>query len=190
MSVFDKLKGYLLVHRAAKFAKQKHSNHRRKYTNEPYFNHLHEVASLVKGVAKARPEVVAGAYLHDTIEDTDTSREEINKKFGSDVSRLVWECTDQHPYVCEKRGERWYHRDTGMPMNRKARKEIDNEHLRKSSPEGATIKLADFVSNTKDISKNDPNFAKVYLKEKEQILPHLKHGHPELYRMASKSVDK
>lgn len=187
-NIFNKLfRRRSLVEKASDFAKHKHRMHKRKYTGEPYWNHLHEVANLVHHVAKANRHVRAAAYLHDTIEDTDTTKEEIAKHFGHKVANLVWEVTDQHPYVCEKKGNKWCHRITGLPMNRKARKEIDNQHLAKSSNEGATIKLADFVSNSRDIVQNDKNFAKVYLHEKENVLPLLKHGNSKLYKMAQRN---
>ena len=188
-SLIQKVKDWWLVNKASRFAAHKHRNHKRKYTGEPYWNHLHEVAQLVKHVAKGDARQQAAAYLHDTIEDTDTTKEELQKHFGHDVAQLAWECTDQHPYHCHKKKDNWYHNVTGKLMNRAARKEINNEHLKRSSPRGATIKLADFVSNTKDIMKHDPHkFGPKYVKEKQEVLPYLKHGHPKLYKMAEKNV--
>ena len=68
--------------------------------------------------------------------------------------------------------------------NRATRKLIDLAHLAKSSPEGATIKLADIIDNSKDILAHDENFAKVYLKEKAAALEVLRHGDKSLFNAA------
>lgn len=145
----------------------------RKYTREPYLNHLTEVATaLVK--ANAPAHVVQAAFLHDVLEDTDVTEEELRQWFHEDVVTLVLEVTD-----------------VSKPEdgNRKVRKEIDRQHLAKTSDWGASIKLADLISNTKSIAAHDPNFAKVYLAEKERVLPLLKHGHSYLFNLATETLE-
>ncbi len=173
MKLIKKIQDHFLVQRASAFAAAKHAKQVRKYTGEPYWNHLHEVAQLVKNIAKSPAHVQAAAYLHDTVEDTDTTNDEIKKHFGASVAKLVHEVTDQSKKT---------------DGNRATRKEIDRKHLMGASREGATIKLADFVSNTKSIVKHDPHFAKVYLREKAAVLPHLAHGDPTLYKMAQRNI--
>ena len=68
--------------------------------------------------------------------------------------------------------------------NRAARKLIDLQRLAKSSADGATIKLADIIDNSKDILAHDPNFAKVYLREKAASLAVLQHGNKALFNAA------
>jgi len=70
--------------------------------------------------------------------------------------------------------------------NRTTRKEIDRQHTSKSYPDAKTIKLADLIDNQFSIVKRDPNFAKVYLKEKGLLLEVLKEGDKTLYNMALK----
>ncbi|MDR0536133.1 MAG: HD domain-containing protein [Puniceicoccales bacterium] len=84
-----------LLH-ATHFAAEKHSNQRRKNTAAaPYINHPIEVALHLATVGNVTNEDwLAAAVLHDTIEDTDTSREEIAGLFGETVASLVCECTD------------------------------------------------------------------------------------------------
>jgi (p)ppGpp synthase/HD superfamily hydrolase len=185
-SILKRIQDHFIVQRASAFAAAKHIKQKRKYTGEPYWNHLHEVASLVKSVNQPA-HVIAAAYLHDTVEDTPTTNDEIKKKFGAKVAQLVHEVTDQSMSMFNKKGDNYYNSE-GKLMNREARKKIDREHLAKASSEGATIKLADFISNTKSIAKHDPHFAKRYLAEKAAILPHLKHGNPKLYKMALKDT--
>lgn len=150
------------------FARCAHRKQKRKYTAEPYSAHCEAVARIVAEYTEDQ-EVIAAACLHDTIEDTDVTPEEIAEVFGDRVARLVIEVTD-----------------VSRPEdgNRQARKALDREHVARSSPEGATIKLADLIDNTGSIVKFDKGFARSYLREKEALLEVLKHGHPELWRRA------
>src|SRR5436189_202774 len=75
----------VLVSRAADFAARQHVGQRRKgIAQEPYINHLAEVALLIADATEgADPELVAAAWLHDTVEDTETTREDLEQTFGS-----------------------------------------------------------------------------------------------------------
>jgi (p)ppGpp synthase/HD superfamily hydrolase len=150
------------------FARCAHRKQKRKYTGEPYAVHCEAVASLVAQYT-ADQDVIAAACLHDTVEDTDVTASEIYEVFGQRVAQLVLEVTD-----------------VSRPEdgNRKARKALDCEHVARSSPEGATIKLADLIDNTGSIVKYDKGFARSYLREKEALLEVLKHGNPELWERA------
>ena len=84
-----------VVMRAAYFATQKHSEQRRKnQANSPYINHPLEVANLLTEAGVDDPAIIAAALLHDTIEDTDTTYEELNERFGRRIADIVLECTD------------------------------------------------------------------------------------------------
>lgn len=85
-----------LVVRAAWFAAQKHRSQRRKDREaSPYINHPLALADiLVNEAVVTDPVIVAAALLHDTIEDTDTSCEELERDFGSEVAGIVMEVTD------------------------------------------------------------------------------------------------
>lgn len=157
-----------LVERAAKFALEAHKDQKRKYTGESYFVHCEEVAMLVESVG-GTDAMIAAAYLHDVCEDCGFTQKEIYNEFGFDVAELVGCLTD-----------------VSKPEdgNRAKRKEMDREHTSRGSPDAKTIKLADLISNTKSIVKYDPDFAKVYLYEKERLLEVLTDGNQELYKMA------
>src|SRR5205823_14546306 len=77
----------LLMTRVVDFAALRHRGQRRKgAAEEPYFNHLAEVAFLVAQATEGRdPIVVLGALLHDTIEDTQTTADELEAAFGAEV---------------------------------------------------------------------------------------------------------
>ena len=85
-----------LVSEAAELAARRHNGMVRKGRgNEPYLTHLAEVANLLATATDgADAELVAAGWLHDTIEDTETTCEELAKKFSERVASLVVECTD------------------------------------------------------------------------------------------------
>lgn len=146
-----------MVARARYFASKKHAGQARKYTGDPYIVHPVAVADMVRrngGTAN----MVAAALLHDTLEDTDATVAEIEAITNKEVAMLVVELTDQ--YTSEFYPE----------LNRKVRKRLEAERLAKVSPEAKAIKLADMADNTATIVEYDPGFAKVYLREKAELL--------------------
>lgn len=153
---------------AEAFARQAHAGQKRKYTGEPYINHCKEVANIVRSVGGSE-EMICAAWLHDVVEDCGTTFEQLRATFPDRVVELVEELTD-----------------VSKPSdgNRKVRKALDREHSASASPEGQTIKLADLISNTSSIVERDPDFAVVYLREKEALLAVMTKGHPELYQRA------
>lgn len=159
-----------IIEKARIFATKAHASidQRRKYTNEAYIVHPAEVAQIVESVPHTKA-MVAAAWLHDVVEDTPITLEEIYTEFGQEIGDLVEMLTD-----------------ISKPEdgNRKTRKAIDCEHTAKASPEAKTIKLADLISNTTSIVEYDPGFAKVYLREKELLLEVLKEGDQTLWKQA------
>jgi len=163
-----------LVMRALAFAKAAHESidQRRKYTGEPYIAHPIVVASIVSTVAHTEV-MLAAALLHDTVEDTPTSLEEIEREFGADVSVLVYWLTDIS------------RQEDG---NRAVRKMMDREHIAQAPADAQTIKVADLLHNTASIVANDPVFARVYLAEKALLLGVLSQAEPALLAMARKQL--
>jgi hypothetical protein len=165
-----------LPKRARDFAIAVHGkiDHRRKYTNEPYDVHLKDVARMV-GEVSDDPEVLAAAWLHDTLEDTPATYDDIEAEFGSRVATLVGELTD-----------------VSKPTdgNREVRKSIDREHLGRASADAKTVKLADIIDNCRDIVKHDPRFGRVFVAEAAALLEVLDGGHPRLLTRARKLVLK
>lgn len=153
---------------AIRLAVKAHHGQKRKYTGEPYIVHPLIVANLVSKVPHT-PQMIAAALLHDVIEDTEVTFDDIDRLFGSYVTNLVWMLTD-----------------VSKPEdgNRATRKEIDRKHLAKASPEAQTIKLADLIDNTRDIHLYDPKFSVVYLKECCALLEVLREGDETLFNLA------
>lgn len=138
----------------------------RKYTGEPYIVHPIEVASIVETVPGHTVEMVAAAYLHDVIEDTQVDIEILRREFGDEIANLVLWLT--------KVGEAEH-------GNRAQRKELDREYLALAPADAQTVKLADLIANTKSIVEHDPKFAEVYLREKLALLQVLKKGDHDLW---------
>ncbi|MCA1412304.1 HD domain-containing protein [Bradyrhizobium sp. NBAIM20] len=130
-----------LVSEAAELAAQRHNGMARKGRgNEPYINHLAEVANLLATATNgADAELVAAGWLHDTIEDTDTTREELAQRFSDRVASLVAECTD----------------DMSLPKAKRRQKQIEDAPHK--SPGAKLIKIADKISNTGARIQTDPN---------------------------------
>jgi guanosine-3',5'-bis(diphosphate) 3'-pyrophosphohydrolase len=125
---------------AISFAAKKHSRQKRKGADEqPYINHVLEVANLLANVGKIEDyDVLIAAVLHDTIEDTETTAEEITNLFGETVSEYVLEVTD----------------DTSLPKAQ--RKQLQIEHAPHLSNGAKYIKLGDKISNIRDVSEHPP----------------------------------
>lgn len=158
---------------AIDLAKRAHGSQLRKYTREPYITHPFSVAGLVKSVTDDDDMFIA-AILHDVVEDTEVSIETIGGLFGGRVRSLVDDLTDiSKP-------------DDG---NRKTRKNIDLRHTQFSSKDAKTIKIADLIDNTKTIVAFDPDFARVYMREKQRLLEVLTEGNKFLYGIAVQLVE-
>jgi GTP diphosphokinase / guanosine-3',5'-bis(diphosphate) 3'-diphosphatase len=129
-----------LLARAYRFAAERHAHQRRKGdAGEPYVNHLVEVADLVAQATSGRdPNLVAAAVLHDVIEDTPTSLEEVAAAFGADVAELVAEATD----------------DKTLP--KAERKRLQIVHAASRSPRAKLLKLADKTSNLRAMASSPP----------------------------------
>jgi guanosine-3',5'-bis(diphosphate) 3'-pyrophosphohydrolase len=122
-----------LVSEAAELAARRHNGQQRKGRgNEPYINHLAEVANLLAAATNgADAELVAAGWLHDTIEDTDTTRKELAGRFSERVASLVAEVTD----------------DMSLPKKQRRQKQIEDAPHK--SPAAKMIKIADKISNTR-----------------------------------------
>lgn len=153
--------------RAETFTKNAHDavGQVRKYSLDPYWVHCFEVRDLVKTSPRHTQAMLIAALLHDTVEDTKITFEDIKRNFGIEVCKLVRELTDVSK---PEDGCRAY------------RKSIDRKHLAKASAEAQTIKLADLISNSKDILEKDKKFAKVFLAEAELLVKVLTKGCPKL----------
>ncbi len=125
---------------AASFAAKKHRYQKRKGDDaEPYVNHPLEVANLLANVGKVDDyDILIAAVLHDTVEDTETTAEELTELFGATVCGYVLEVTD----------------DKSLEKSERKLKQI--EHAPHLSDGAKQVKLADKISNITDVTNNPP----------------------------------
>jgi (p)ppGpp synthase/HD superfamily hydrolase len=123
---------------------------RRKFTDEPYIVHPAKVAQMVAVHGGSR-EAIAASWCHDVVEDTPVPLEAIWEACGSAVAKLVWEVSD----IC-----------TPNVGNRKERKVLELEHIRRGSAESHLIKWADALDNLPSLEQHSPQFACVWVDEK------------------------
>jgi GTP diphosphokinase / guanosine-3',5'-bis(diphosphate) 3'-diphosphatase len=128
---------------AISFSAKKHRYQTRKGVNgEPYINHPIEVANILANVGNVTDfNILIAAILHDTVEDTETTAEELTNLFGEKVCRIVLEVTD----------------DKLLPKDE--RKLLQIEHSPHLSVEAKQVKLADKINNVSDILNNPPDWS-------------------------------
>jgi len=161
-----------LLLKALAFAAHKHRDQRRKDPEaSPYINHpiaLADVLANEGGVDD--PVVLCAAVLHDTIEDTETSYEELQQRFGKEVADVVLEVTDDK---------------TLLKAERKERQVTHAPHL---SQRARLVKLADKICNLRDIASNPPanwplERKQEYYEWAKRVIDGLRGAHPGLERV-------
>ena len=127
--------------RAVEFAAEKHRDQRRKGAGaSPYINHPIEVAAMLANVAAVLDvAILAAAVLHDTVEDTRTSPEELEAAFGREVRLVVQEVTDD------------------KKLEKADRKRLQVEHAPYLSPAAKLIKIADKIANVREVTEKPPS---------------------------------
>jgi guanosine-3',5'-bis(diphosphate) 3'-pyrophosphohydrolase len=128
-----------IVLRAAAFAAEKHRKQRRKDAEaSPYINHPIQIAYILVEADIEDPIVLAAALLHDTVEDTQTTLDELEIVFGYEVARIVDECTDD------------------KELDKLERKQAQIDRAAKLSPRAKLVKIADKIHNVSDIDGAPP----------------------------------
>ncbi len=159
----------LIAIRALAFSAHKHRKQRRKDSEgSPYINHPIELMRvLAEEAGLTDPNLLAVAALHDTIEDTETTKEELVQAFGADIANTVLELTD----------------NKSLPRSERKRRQI--EYASRISRNGALVLLADKICNLRDIARVPP--ADWSLKRKQdffdwakQVVDNLPHANDRL----------
>lgn len=141
-AVYDTITGndVSLLIKALDFASRKHRNQRRKDSQaSPYINHpiaLTHVLCHEGGVEDV--ETLCAALLHDTVEDTHTTPEELAQHFGVRIRNIVMEVTD----------------DTTLPKEERKRQQVIN--AARASDQAKLVKLADKICNIRDVAGHPP----------------------------------
>jgi len=143
-----------MLDKAVQFATKAHGSQVRKYHGTPYISHPLAVAEIVKSVPHTE-EMLMAAVLHDVVEDTPVTIDEIKQEFGDTVAEIVYFLTD-----------------ISKPEdgNRAHRKQLDAEHNANGPAEAQTVKVADLIHNSSDIAAHDPRFWRTYKMEKLNTL--------------------
>lgn len=158
-----------IIIKALQFSARAHKGQTRKYTGEDYWFHCRNVAKMVSekvGIYHEDHDVlVAAAYLHDTLEDTETTYCQLIREFGGRVAWLVSELTD------------YYTPERFPNNNRRWRKGMEAVRLGQISANAKIIKLCDVSANISDhLVERDPKFAIPYLREKADVLESMGFG--------------
>ena len=155
--------------KALAFAAHKHRDQRRKDAEaSPYINHPIALADvLVNEGGVTNTEVLSAALLHDTVEDTDTTPEELERAFGRRIARIVAEVTD----------------DKNLP--KAERKRLQVEHAATISAEAKLVKLADKICNLRDVAERPPASWDLvrrteYFDWAKSVVDRLRGAHPQL----------
>jgi GTP diphosphokinase / guanosine-3',5'-bis(diphosphate) 3'-diphosphatase len=155
--------------RALAFAAARHRDQRRKdAVASPYINHPIALAELLANEAGVDDEqVLMAAILHDTVEDTETTQEEIAGLFGDDIASVVAEVTD----------------DKRLPKD--ARKRLQIEHAPTLGRSARLVKLADKICNLRDIISSPPDDwdierRRAYFVWAQAVVAGLRGTHPRL----------
>ncbi len=155
--------------RALNFAAEKHRSQKRKDAEaSPYINHpiqLCLVLSEEGGIDD--PDVLMAALLHDTIEDTETTYDDLRERFGAKVADVVMEVTD----------------DKTLPKTE--RKRLQVEHAASLSDAAKLVKLADKICNVRDVAKSPPHWWPIerrleYFDWSKAVVDALRGAHPLL----------
>jgi len=130
-----------LLLKALSFSAQKHKDQRRKDVDaSPYINHPISLASILCNEAHVTDiDVICGALLHDTVEDTDTTFDELSREFGETIKGIVADVSDD------------------KSLTKAERKQQQIEHAAHASDKAKMVKLADKISNLRDVSTNAPS---------------------------------
>lgn len=142
---------------AARFAVMAHEGQKRKYNNLPYVTHPARVAGRVSILGDATEEMICAAYLHDVIEDTKYTYEDLKSEFGHSVASYV----DQLTNVSKR----------DYPnQNRAFRKQKDREHLMTASSSAKKIKMIDRIDNLNELHAAEAGFIRLYCDETEALM--------------------
>ena len=161
-----------LLLKALDFAAHKHRDQRRKDAEaSPYINHPIALASILCNEGHVTDiETICAALLHDTIEDTATTPEELSGAFGEAIRDIVLEVTD----------------DKSLP--KADRKRLQIKHAAQASPKAKLVKLADKIANIRDQVLSPPanwdlSRRQEYFEWAKQVVDQMRGSHPGLEKI-------
>jgi len=157
------------------FVKECHADQVRKYDDEPYWNHPYRVAEMVSGLNI--DGLIEIALCHDLFEDTEctaSTLRDLLESIGYEYTESSMICIGVSDLTDVYTAEMY-------ADNRETRKRWEANRLAVIKPDHQTVKYADFIDNTKSIVEHDPGFARVYLREKKDVLEIMTDGDVDLF---------
>jgi guanosine-3',5'-bis(diphosphate) 3'-pyrophosphohydrolase len=161
--------------KALAFAAHKHKDQRRKDVDaSPYINHPISLADILCNEAHVTDiETICGALLHDTVEDTETTAEELEREFGGEICAIVMDVTDD------------------VSLSRAERKQAQIDHAAEISDKAKLVKLADKISNLRDVIDNAPadwslERRRAYFDWAREVIDRIRGVHPALEALFDK----
>lgn len=158
-----------LILKALDFAAHKHRDQRRKNVEaSPYINHPIELARVLSNEGGfISSELLCAALLHDTVEDTKTTEEELLELFGKGITQIVMEVTDD------------------KTKSKAERKHLQIVHASKISHHAKLVKLADKICNLRDMANSPPSNwplerRREYFDWAKQVVDQMRGTHPPL----------
>ena len=150
------------VQNAELYAKKKHAGHFRRDGITPYAKHLEDVVNRLKSLGVVKSELLCAGWLHDVLEDTETSFDDIYEKFDSTVAVLVSSLTKE------------------MSLPRKRREQEYVMRLKESSTDAKLIKFCDISANLSDLKNYEASKSKKLrqIKQKRHYLNVIKNDLP------------
>ena len=154
-----------IILKAASLAREAHAGQRRKYNDAPFVVHPARVAGRVAVHPRATKAMVVAAFLHDLVEDTPYTLDDVSAAFGSEVAQLVGELTNT---------------SKGSQAPRQERKRQDRERLAQISDEAKIVKLLDPIDNVLDMGNAPKGFRDKYCAESRLLVEVIGDADPEL----------
>jgi len=174
----DKAKLLSLLFKALSFSAEKHAKQRRKDIDKtPYINHPISLANILAQRWVIDENVLCAAILHDTIEDTETTVDELQEHFGEKITSIVLEVTDD------------------KSLEKSVRKQKQVEHAASISHEAKLVKLADKIANITDIINTPPadwssDRKKEYFEWAKAVVDNLRGAHQGLEKDFDDLINK
>jgi guanosine-3',5'-bis(diphosphate) 3'-pyrophosphohydrolase len=173
-----------ILEQIKEFADKAHGEQIRKYTPDRYIVHPVRVMNICKEYTDDI-SILAAALLHDVLEDTPTTENEIktfllqlmDKEQTEKTLALVQDLTDV------------YTKQNYPQWNRRKRKQKEVDRLSGVHPDAQTVKYADLIDNSVEIVHHDIDFAGVFLHEGRAVLKKMNKGDQRLYQRAVETIE-
>jgi len=173
-----------ILNKIRNFADKAHGDQKRKYTPERYIVHPVRVMETLKNYTDDMA-ILAAALLHDVLEDTKTSKDDIYEFL---ITILDWPTVQRTIDLVIELTDVFTKEDYPQ-WNRRKRKAMELERVMKTGSDAQTIKYADILDNCNEIVSHDRHFANVFLHECKKLLEVMDKGNKDLHKKTKELVE-